>query len=258
MDEGCVKSKLVQTVSTGYITGVLRSPNLLASLCKQYFHRYDLNADGFLCLHEVECLARELHASLGLPLDTINEKNLKESISGFDENGRLTKESFPSWFRKELEYTIEKSEQLKVVKENEHNGMRRRVSSQHFGSFSGDIREQRPEYLLALAKSPQILKSICSQYFKRYDLNQDGFIQAEEALKVTQDLNECLGLPSDSNLLAQLQDTLPQFSRAKRASLTADEFPDWFQGSLQERCSSSNKCAVPLENLGSQLPGLVA
>lgn len=267
LEEGCVKSKLVHTVNPGYITGMLHSPNLLASLCKQYFHKYDTNSDGELCLEEITNLVRDLHRTVGLPVDTITEKQLMDSMVPFSESYRLTEEVFHTWFKTELEYTVARSEQLKVLSEQEVQVIRRnsqdrpsRITSRSMSQDLGEpgrarskdghltfCREVRPEYLKALAESETLLKIVCEKYFKAYDRDINGMLDVQEAWRLVSDLNERLGLTEEAfgmEYLEYLQESLPAHSASRNSSVTAEEFPAWFQGSLRRMIE---RTATPME-----------
>jgi len=240
VDEGCVKSKLVHSVTPGYAAAVLASPNLQAALCKQYFHKYDMNGDGSLCLDEVTCLTRELHISLGLPLDTITETHLSQTISEFGHGGELSAEEFPKWFAKELENTSQ--EAANKCDNEDAQSVNTKVQEEQLedeASGADDLMELRPAYLSALSSSPMLLKTLCGRFFKRYDKNSDGRLVPEEAMKCAQDLNVALGLPIDSVTMQEVEESLPVFSETGSASLNCEEFPAWFQGRLRLRKSSS-------------------
>lgn len=116
LDEGCVKPKIIRSITTGYAAALLGSKDLMASLCKQYFIKYDANGNGLLELDEVFDLSLALHESLELPEDARHRTQLQESIAAFGETGSLRADEFPLWFAKTLRDCLDKSKEVAIAK----------------------------------------------------------------------------------------------------------------------------------------------
>lgn len=212
MDESCVKSKLVHSITPGYVAALLGSQSMLASLCRQYFAKYDVNQDGRMDVSEISALAAELHSNLGLPSDAVDESWMQ---------GPVAAEEFPEWFARVLRHTLEKSEKVKVepivVEKVEE-----------------EIEQLRPEYLTALLASPRLLDSICSRLFTTYDSDKNGLLEPGEALRLSTELHRGLGLPPAISTEDQLLASMTKFTRGRnQTALVASEFPGWFQHALK-------------------------
>lgn len=222
LDEACVKSKLVHSITPGYVAALLGSKNMMANLCKQYFSKYDINSSGRLELSEIMNLTAELHTSLGLPSDAVAESDVSTSIAEFGKGGTLSTEEFPLWFTEILQNTIEQSEKVQVEEPEEQN----------------EPEPIRPEYVTALLKSPELLKSLCKSYFNKYDRNHNGELEPGEALKLSMELHEGLGMPPEFTTEQQMIASMSNFSRGRTGTaLVADQFPAWFQHALKSTAS---------------------
>jgi len=223
LDEACVKSKLVHSITPGYVAALLGSPNMMTSLCKQFFEKYDSNGDGQLDVHEVTLLASELDSSLGLPSDAMDEASVSASIAAFSTDGMLSGEDFPLWFAQALKDVLKKGDKVKVEPPAED-----KPADQH-------LEHIRPGYVAALLQSPQLLETICKSYFQRYDKNGNGELDPQEALQLSIDLHESLNVLPGIITEEQIVASMAAFTQGRTGSaLSADEFPGWFRFALQQ------------------------
>eukprot|EP00440_Ansanella_granifera_P059497 gb/GFBE01064486.1/.p1 GENE.gb/GFBE01064486.1/~~gb/GFBE01064486.1/.p1 ORF type:complete len:408 (+),score=94.94 gb/GFBE01064486.1/:1-1224(+) len=91
-------------INQKYAASLRSSPQLVASMCKMYFKKYDINKDGALQLSEITSLCVDLHNSFGLTLTQEElERSIQEVSSGTD---KLTDEEFLHWFQNLLEASV--------------------------------------------------------------------------------------------------------------------------------------------------------
>lgn len=100
-------------ITKAYAAALLGSPNLLATLCRKYFKKYDTNDNGLMELSEVLALSQELHEGLGVPYVGSEDRSLLEqSIAAFNTDGRpdsLSADEFPAWFATLLQDTLQQA-----------------------------------------------------------------------------------------------------------------------------------------------------
>eukprot|EP00428_Durinskia_dybowskii_P003468 CAMPEP_0170295040 /NCGR_PEP_ID=MMETSP0116_2-20130129/47641_1 /TAXON_ID=400756 /ORGANISM="Durinskia baltica, Strain CSIRO CS-38" /LENGTH=459 /DNA_ID=CAMNT_0010546585 /DNA_START=44 /DNA_END=1421 /DNA_ORIENTATION=- len=234
LDEACTKSKLVHSITPGYLAALMTSPYMMKSLCRQYFSKYDANGDGRLQSQEICALTAELHSSLGLPTDTIDDATVVKSILAYSDDGSLSEKDFPVWFSHELKIAIGQSEKVKV---EEPLPEKFEPEEQH-----------RPEYLAALLRSPKLLASSCQKYFQMYDTNHNGVVELSEAVKMSLELQNFLGLPPNFNTQQQIMSSLARFSKCRRNNaLDEKSFPAWFQFALKTAAAGgTSQSSLPL------------
>merc|ERR1712232_130761 len=94
---------LTRTITPGYATALLSSPQLLAGLCRQYFRKYDANRNGLMEVQELLQLTLELRNSLGVPL-VASEAEVRASMVGYAraDIDALGPDEFLGWFSREL------------------------------------------------------------------------------------------------------------------------------------------------------------
>jgi len=101
-------SQQPQTITPAYATALLSSQQLMGTLCKQYFKKYDVNGDNVLQLSELTVLCTDLH--LGLGMSQANVECIKSSILPFSQGGaddQLTIDEFPVWFASVMKESID-------------------------------------------------------------------------------------------------------------------------------------------------------
>lgn len=86
-------------LTPGYLKALAASPNLLLNLCRQYFHRYDVNHNGIMEASEVLALARGMSKNVAVPL-AVADEDLLRSVSSYAADGRscLSLDEFCDWF----------------------------------------------------------------------------------------------------------------------------------------------------------------
>lgn len=220
LKEGCTRAQLVHPITPGYISALLSSHHLLASLCTQYFRKYDKNGDGVLAVDEIYDLCLLLHKSLGLPADALDEASLSVSIAEVNHTGTLTSNDFPLWFARVLRETLQKSNELKADEQIEETPEFELPMSVGYGT--------------ALLQSEALLASICKHYLKRYDANSNGCLELDEAHGLCVDLHRSLGVPADATIKEQLSASFAEIHSGDPGnSLRADQFPAWFSKTLK-------------------------
>jgi len=104
-------SQFQRFTNTEYASLVFHSPEMLSDLAQNMFKRYDLDGDGVLDLSEAIKLSRELHTSLGLPAETLDEWALLASLNKFGRNGQSNSvgpDEFPGWFAESLQSSLDR------------------------------------------------------------------------------------------------------------------------------------------------------
>ncbi|CAE8708459.1 unnamed protein product [Polarella glacialis] len=225
------RSEVESHISAGFAAAVLESPNLLSSLCRHYFQKYDKNGNGVLEISEALTLAGELNLSLGLPSDVLDEEQLAASFLQFGsaqaEQVALCSDAFRSWFSEALRATVERSHLPQPVRG------KKRTESEEFIN---------PSFATALLNSPNMLAGQCSRYFKKYDTNQNGRLELAEAIVLARELHESFGMPAETLDEWQLLSTSDHF-RGQEAGLSAQEFPAWFAEALEAAIEkSASRC----------------
>eukprot|EP00931_Biecheleriopsis_adriatica_P090313 TRINITY_DN64316_c0_g1_i1.p1 TRINITY_DN64316_c0_g1~~TRINITY_DN64316_c0_g1_i1.p1 ORF type:complete len:411 (+),score=87.58 TRINITY_DN64316_c0_g1_i1:38-1270(+) len=94
-------------VELGSVMAVLDSPEVFSRLCESNFKKYDANGNGKLELAECMVLARDLHETLGLPMETMDEWLLLSTKNGYaDEQGAIPENAFQDWFATALRSSL--------------------------------------------------------------------------------------------------------------------------------------------------------
>eukprot|EP00435_Cladocopium_sp_Y103_P011978 s3833_g3.t1 len=77
---------------------------------------------------------------------------------------------------------------------------------------------------------------MCKKYFRKYDTNKDGFLEAQEIGALCQDLHSGLGMDLTDK---DIEESMKPYSGGKEAGLKEEEFSSWFAKILQDTVKKS-------------------
>jgi len=92
-----------------------------------------------------------------------------------------------------------------------------------------------PGYAQSLLTSPNLMRTLCQRYFRRYDANGDGVLELSEAMTLIEDLQDSLGVPAvDRPTEQQVRKLVERYNQDRNDdSLSQDNFAAWFSFSLK-------------------------
>jgi len=112
------------------------------------------------------------------------------------------------------------------------------ASSYAATTYAIQLQKQKPpkltqEYATALLQAPRLLTSLCTQYFKTFDVNQTGFFEFPEVIALAREVHENLAVPWHHGEAEHLRDSVALFGKTRPDCLSYDEFCQWFPAILQ-------------------------
>lgn len=238
-------------ITPGYAAALRSSPKLLVSMCRHYFRHYDSNKNDLLECGEVLILAQDLSSFLAVPLGS-DEPRLQASVAEFSGEGRdaLCLSEFCQWFPSILGLEPPNPELVEAhTSKPPPSSAAPPLGGQAAAEAAADGADGQgqalpalargrtpvpslervitPGYVAALMGSPNLLCSLCQQYFQKYDANANGSLECSELIVLAEDLSSSVAVPLDADP-ERMKRSIARFSADGQPSLRLEEFCRWF------------------------------